>query len=123
MVFFFLTWYRLNKLVVMLMTLINVSAMFLWIMNNLSMDMLDKRVVIFLDEILSYGTTVEEYSGLLEKVYTCLYKHAFYCKLKKCRFLHKTTTFLEFDITPEGMHISDAKVRSIKEWLMPTTIQ
>ena len=35
--------------------------------------------------------------------------------------MHKTTNFLEFDITPEGMHISDAKVQRLKEWLKPTT--
>ena len=34
-----------------------------------------------------------------------------------------TTTFLGFDITPEGLCISDAKVVSLKECLKPTTIQ
>ena len=74
------------------------------------MDMLDKGVVIFLDNMLIYTTVAEEHFELLEKVFTCLYKYEFYCKLKKCSFLQWITTFLGFDITPEGLKISNAKV-------------
>ena len=49
--------------------------------------MLDKRVVVFLDNILIYSTMVEEYLELLEEAFTCLCKHPFYYKLKKHRFL------------------------------------
>ena len=91
-------------------------------MKNLFVDMLDKGVVVFLDNILIYSTMVEEYFDLLEKVLAHLHKYKFYCKLKKCSFLWRTTTFLEFDITLEGLQISDAKVQSLKEWLKPTTI-
>ena len=65
----------------------------------------------------------EEHFKLLGMVFTHLYKHALYCKLKKCCFLKGTTNFLGFDITLEGMHISNAKVGNLKEWLKPTTIQ
>ena len=91
-------------------------------MNNLFVDLLNKGVVVFLDDVLIYSMTMEGHFELLEKVFTCLYKHEFYCKLKKCSFLRKTTTFLGFDITPEGIYISDAKVWSLKEWPKPTTI-
>ena len=30
---------------------------------------------------------------------------------------------LGFDINPEGLKISDGKIRSLKEWPKPTTIQ
>ena len=66
---------------------------------------------------------VEEHFELLEKVSVCLCKYEFYCKLKKCSFLQWTITFLGLDIMPEGLKISDAKVRSLKEWLKPTTVQ
>ena len=94
----------------MLMGLTNAPAMFMQTMNNLFMDLLDKAVVVFLDDILIYSTTIEEYFELLEKVLTCLCKHALYCNQKKCSFVLKTTTFLGFNITLEGMHISDVKV-------------
>ena len=105
------------------MGLTNVQATFIRTMNNLFVDMLDKGVVVFLDNMLIYSTMMEEHFELLEEVFPCLHKYKFYCKLKKCSFLWRTTTFLGFDITPKGLQISDAKVRSLKEWLKPTTIQ
>ena len=86
------------------------------------MDMLDIGVVVFLDGKLIYSTIVEKHFELLAKVFACLYKCKFYCKLKKCSFLQRTTTFLGFDITPEGLQISNAKVQSLKKWLKPATI-
>ena len=62
------------------MVLINALAMFMQTMNNLFMEMLDK-VVVFLDELLIYSTIAQEYFKLLEKVFTLLCKHVFYCKL------------------------------------------
>ena len=106
----------------MLMGLTNAPAIFIQTINNLFIEILNKGAVVFLADVLIYSTIVEEYFELLEKVFTCLCKHAFYCKLKKCSFLCKISTFLGFDITPDSMHISDAKVLSLKEWLNSTTI-
>ena len=91
------------------MGLINVPATFMQTMNNLFVGMLDKGVVVFLDDIPIYSTMVKEHFKLLEKLFACLCKYKFYCKLKKCSFLQRTTTFLGFDITPEGLQINDAK--------------
>ena len=92
-------------------------------MNNLFMDMLDKGVIVLLDDVLIYSTMMEEHFELLKKVFACLCKYKFYCKLKKCSLLWWTTTFLGFDITQEGPQISDAKVQSLKEWPKPTNVQ
>ena len=105
------------------MGLMNVKAIFMWMMNNLFEDMLYQGVVVFLDDMLIYSTMLEGYSKLLEKVFTCLWRYEFYCKLKKCSFLQWTTTNLGFGISPEGLWIRDAKIKSFKEWLKPTTIQ
>ena len=104
------------------MGLLKGPATFMQMMNNLFMDMLDKGIVVFLDDILIYSTIEEENFELMENVFTHLCKHAFYCNLKKCSFLHKTTTFLVFDITPDGMHTNASKVKSLKEWPKPATI-
>ena len=69
------------------MGLINAPETFMQMMNNVFIDMLDKRVAIFLDYVLIYSIIAEEYSELLEKEFAFLCKHEFYCKLKKCSFL------------------------------------
>ena len=50
---------RLYKWVMMPMGLTNVPATFMWTMNNLFKDMLDQGVVVFLDDMLIYSTTLE----------------------------------------------------------------
>ena len=82
------------------MGLTNAPTTFMRMMNDLFMDMLDKGVIVFLDDMLIYSTMVEENFELLEKVFAYLCKYKFYCKLKKCSFLQWTTTFLGFKITP-----------------------
>ena len=96
------------------MGLKNVPATFMQTMNNLFVDMLDKEVVVFLDDVLIYSIMAEKHFELLEKVFVYLYKYEFYCKLKKCSFLLRTTTLLGFDVTIEGLRISDTKVQSLR---------
>ena len=96
----------------------NTPETLILIINNLFVDILDEGLVVFLYDILIYSNTAEE---SFKKVFTHLYKHVFYCRLKKCTFLQNTTTFLGFYITLEGMYISDTKVRSLKKYQKPTT--
>ena len=77
--------------------------------------MLDKGVIVFLDDVLIYSTMMDEHFKLLEKVFSHLRKYKFNCKLKKCSFLGWTTTFLGFDIMLKGLKTSDAKVQSLKK--------
>ena len=50
------------------MGLTNVPATFMRTMNNLLVDMLDKGVIVYLDDMLIYSTTAEQHSELLEGV-------------------------------------------------------
>ena len=111
----FYTHYGLYEWMVLPMGLTNTPAMFMQAMKNLFTNLLDQGVIIFLDDILVYSHTREEHVQLLRTVFGKL--HRFYCKLKKCSFFRTSTTFLGFDVTPGGLRISDAKVKSLREWL------
>ena len=119
----FLMRYSLYEWVVMPMGLINSPATFMQTMNNLFSDMLDSGVAVFLGNILVYLGMVDKHFILLKQVLACLCQYTFYCKLKKCSFLCNSTTFLGFDVTPEGIHISDSKVKNLSEWPVPTTVK
>ena len=119
----FLTGYGLYKWVVMPMGLKNAPATFIGTMNNLFLDMLDSGIAVLLGNILVYSGMVDKHFTLLEQVLVCLHQYTFYCKLKKCSFLCNSTMFLGFDVTPEGMCISDSKVQSLGEWPVPTTVK
>ena len=107
----FLMRYHIYKWVAMPMGLTNAPAIFMQTMNNLFLDMLDSSVAEFLNNILMYSHMVDKHFTLLEQVLVCLHQYIFYCKLKKCSFLYNSIMFFSFDVTPEGMHISDSKVQ------------
>ena len=109
--------YSLNEWVIIPMGLMNTPAMFIQTINNLFSDILDSVMAVFLDDILVYSCIVKKHYTLLKQVPVHLYQYMFYCMLKKCSFLHKSTMFFGFEVTFEGMHISDSKVYSLNDGL------
>ena len=103
--------------------LCNAPATFMRAMNNLFHDLLDQGVVVFLDDILIYASTLDEHIRLLEEVFRRLMQYQFFCKLKKCSFFNEQTTFLGFDISNSGISINTSKLKSVTDWPVPTTLQ
>ena len=66
------------------MGLTNAPATFMRTMNNFFSDMLDRGVEAFMDDVLLYSSSIEEYQLLLKYVFKRLQEKKFYCKLKKC---------------------------------------
>jgi hypothetical protein len=64
----FRTRYGLYEYTVMSFGLTNVPAYFMYLMNKVFMEYLDKFVIIFIDDILVYSKTEEEYENHLRLV-------------------------------------------------------
>ena len=105
------------------MRLANAPATFMQLMNNLFANLLDWGIIVFLDDVLVYNHTRDEHVQLLCTVFDKLRVHSFYGKPKKCSFFHTTTAFLGFDVTPNGLKISDTKVKSVSDWLLLMTVK
>ena len=65
------------------MGLTNTPATFMRVMNNLFTNLLDRGVIVFLDDVLVYTHTRDEHIQLLCTVFDKLHEHWFYRKLKK----------------------------------------
>jgi hypothetical protein len=66
--------------------LTNAPAYFMYLMNKVFMEYLDKFVVVFIDDILIYSKTEEEYEKHLRLVLQKLREHQLYAKFSKCDF-------------------------------------
>jgi hypothetical protein len=66
--------------------LTNAPAYFMYMMNMVFMEYLDKFVVVFIDDILVYSRSEEEHEGHLRLVLQKLRDHKLYAKLSKCEF-------------------------------------
>jgi hypothetical protein len=82
----FISRYGLYEFTVMLFGLSNAPAYFMYMMNKVFMEYLDKFVVVFINDILVYSRSEEEHEGHLCLVLQKLQDHKLYAKLSKCEF-------------------------------------
>ena len=82
----FVTRYRLYEFTVMSFGLTNTPAYFMYLMNKVFMEYLDKFVMVFIDDILVYSKNEEEHEGHLRLVLQKLREHQLYAKFSKCEF-------------------------------------
>ena len=90
----FTTRYGLFEYTVKSFGLTNAPAYFMNLMNKIFMKYLDKFVVVFIDAILIYSKTEEEYAEHLRLVLETLRGHQMYAKFSKCEFWLKEVGFL-----------------------------
>jgi hypothetical protein len=66
--------------------LTNAPTYFVYLMNKVFMEYLDKFVMVFINDILVYPRSEEEHEEHLHLVLQKLKEHRLYAKLSKCEF-------------------------------------
>ena len=100
--------------------LTNAPASFSNMMLRVLDPVLDKCVVVYLDDILIYSRSKEEHLSHLRSVLSILRKNGLYAKLSKCSFMKEETEFLGHVISKDGIHTNAGLVKAIREWPRPT---
>jgi cell fate regulator YaaT (PSP1 superfamily) len=72
----------------------NALTYFMYLMNKVFMEYLDKFEVVFMDDILVYSKNEEEHGEHLHLILQKLWEHQLYVKLSKCEFWLKRVSFL-----------------------------
>jgi hypothetical protein len=118
----FTTRYGLYEYFVMYFGLTNALAHFMYLMNSVFMPEVDKFVMVFIDDILVYSKTMEEYEEHLRIVLQQLREHQLYAKFSKCEFWIMEVPFLGHVISPEGITVDPGKVKEVLDWRPPTSV-
>jgi hypothetical protein len=118
----FTTRYGLYEYTVMSFGLTNAPACFMYLMNKVFMEYLDKFVVVFIDDILVYSRNEEEHEEHLRLVLQKLRENQLYAKFSKCEFWLEEVSFLGHVITKGGIAVDPGKVRDVLNWKPPTTV-
>ena len=79
-------------------------------MNTIFFDLLDRGVLVYLDDVLIYSKTVEEHIELLDKVFELLQVNKLYLKEKKCSLFLEKINFLGHVISADGVSLESGKV-------------
>jgi hypothetical protein len=82
----FRTRYGLYEYTVMSFGLTNAPVYFMYLMNKVFMEYLDKFVVVFIDDILIFSKTEEEHEKHLRMVLEKLRSNQLYAKFSNCEF-------------------------------------
>jgi hypothetical protein len=83
--------------------LTNAPAYFMYLMNKVFMEYLDKIIVVFIDDILIFSKTEEEYETHLRLILENLRAHSLYTKFSKCEFWIMVVAFLGHIISTGGV--------------------
>ncbi|WVZ70956.1 hypothetical protein U9M48_019585 [Paspalum notatum var. saurae] len=118
----FSTRYGLYEYLVMSFGLTNAPAFFMYMMNSVFMNKLDKFVVVFLDDILIYSKDEKEHEEHLRIVLTRLREHKLYAKFSKCAFWLKEVGFLGHILSEKGVAVDPSKVECVLNWKQPETV-
>jgi hypothetical protein len=78
--------YGLCEYLVMSFGLTNAPAHFMYLMNSIFMEELDRFVVVFIDDILVFSKSKKEHEEHLRIVLQRLRDHQLYAKFRKCEF-------------------------------------
>jgi hypothetical protein len=112
----FITRYGLYEYTVISFGLTNAPAYFMYLMNKVFMEYLDKFVVVFIDDILIFSKNEEEHGKHLRLVLQKLKENQLYAKLNKCEFWLEEVSFLGHIISEGGISVDPSKVKDVLSW-------
>jgi hypothetical protein len=115
----FITKYGLYEYTVISFSLTKVSAFFMYLMNSVFMDYLNKFVVVFIDDILIYSQSEQVHEEHLKKVLQRLRDCQLYAKFSKCEFLICEVLLLSHIINQDGLVVDPKKVVDNLDWKAP----
>jgi hypothetical protein len=119
----FIAKYGLYEFTVMSFGLTNALAYFMYLMNSVFMDYLDKFIGVFIDDILVYSHNEQEHEEHLRKVLQRLRDCQLYAKVSKYEFWISEVLFLGHIINRDGLAIDLKKVAAILDWKAPKDVR
>ncbi|XP_053090663.1 uncharacterized protein LOC128318511 [Pangasianodon hypophthalmus] len=100
--------------------LVNSPSVFQAFINDVFRDMLNKWVIVYMDDILIYSDAPETHIHHVRAILQHLISHQLYAKAEKCE---TSTTFLGYLVSPEEVAMDDRKVQAVLNWPQPTTVK
>jgi hypothetical protein len=118
----FRTRYGSFEYTVLPMGLCNAPGTFMQLMNETFRDLLDRSVLVFLDDILVFSRTREEHVAHVREVLERLRRQKLYAKRSKCEFFRSEVEFLGHQLGANGLAVSQDKIGAVRDWPTPRNV-
>jgi len=92
-------------------------------MNDMFSNLLNICIVVYLDNILIYSDDITQHWNCIKEILKWSQKSRLYAKVKKCEFHSDSIEYLGYVLSLSGLTMSNAKVKTIYEWLEPKKIK
>ncbi|KAK3546434.1 hypothetical protein QTP70_026406, partial [Hemibagrus guttatus] len=86
-------------------------------------DMNLLQVLVYLDDLIVFGATLEEHKERLLKVLDCLEEVGLKVSLDKCQFCQPKVRYVGHIVSAEGIATDPTKVEAVTKWPQPTDLK
>src|SRR6202162_2246059 len=92
-------------------------------MNEVLHDLLDQRLIVYIDDILIYIESIRQHVDIVQKVLQRLRDAGLHTSMEKSFFHLKKVEYLGYQISEHGISMSKEKVQAVQEWLVPRNVK
>ena len=78
-----------------------------------------QSVLLYLDDIIVFSTTVQQHLERLGEVFSRLQKQGLKVEVSKCSFFQHQVSYLGHVVSREGVSTDPAKIEVVREWRRP----
>ena len=119
----FVTEFGLYEPTVMFFGMCNAPATFQRMMNDIFGDLINKCVVIYLDDIFIYSKDRESHVRHVREVLARLKKNDLFCKPEKCKFFQEKIEYLGHIVSKGHVEMDPVKIEAILDWPTPKKVK
>lgn len=102
--------------------LCNAPSTFQRLMQRLFGDQQGQSLLLYLDDIVVFSSSVAQHLMRLEVVLSRLEREGLKARLEKCSFFQKAVKYLGHVISSEGVSTDPSKVEVVSQWRQPETV-
>jgi hypothetical protein len=101
----------------------NAPGHFQAFMNSVFGDLIDRGVLVYIDDLLIYAVNREEHDRILGEVFQRIRRYQLKVNPSKCVILVSEVQFLGHLICEEGLKMCPKKLAVIEDWKEPTSVK
>lgn len=100
----------------------NAPSTFQRLMERMFGDQNCHSLLLYLDDVIVFSSTVEEHVSRLNLVLGRLSRESLKVKLSKCHFLQQEVSYLGHVVSAAGVATDPKKIAAVAEWARPGTV-